>query len=228
MDHYGVLAPKCNINWPPFYWDAVELTGAYARVLKRTNEPKPAWNWTQSSKTDFEIFGRHLRCTTADEIRAQWYEVLAAGTKTMFWFFYRDEQIEECPEESTDIAPVLAAELEPLKDILLDGDVPAEGTIVSTEDELLHVTATVAPHGIAIFVVNIDYTLNLVEPWTWTERTDVVLNFTPPAGFEPMTFYWIENDQWTELTAANAELNTWAVFLPPFSVAQPILVVPEP
>jgi hypothetical protein len=223
MDHYCVWAPKCNYNWPPFYWDEIKFAGYYAAEIKRAAEPRPVWNWAQGLSTTWD-----LRCTTADEIRSQWYQVLGRGTKGILWFQYTESWAEKCPSSSTDEVVRLARELASLKEILLEGEVAAPGTVASTSQKKIDVSATVSPHGIALFLTNLNYCLHLILPYTWNPALAVSVDVTPPQGLEPMDFLLLQGDQKVPLHWERISERLWRFYLPSLKVAEAVVVVPEP
>ncbi len=204
FDRYCVGAAKCNWNWPIPYWDYIATLAWHAEVMKRSSEPRPIWNWTQSmwNDLDFELFGMPIdaRCTTAEEIRAQWMILLARGTKGMLWFIYRDEWEADCPDESTQEMQRLATELRVVEDILIDGDTAAQGVVAGSDDELVDVSAVVAPHGMVVFLSNYDYKLNLLTPWEWNVHNEVAVDVIPPVGFEIGGVYLIDHENLAPLS----------------------------
>ncbi len=224
MDHYCVMAPKCNTgNTPPFYWDHIEFAGYYAEEIKRACEPGPVWNWTQSLSNTWEI-----RCTSDAEMRAQWYQVLSRGTRGMLWFQYKLSWLNRCPEKSVLELIRLAQELDALKQILLEGEPALPGVVVSTSDPKVGVSATVAPHGVAIFLSNLNYGIRLLLPYIWFPRLNVEVQFTPPEWFEPMHFFLLDGDRKMELFVERIHTNAWLLHVPTLDVAAAILVEPEP
>jgi len=229
MDHYCVWAAQANTNWPPFYWDHIEMLGRYAEVMRRNAEPAPIWHWTQSSWNDFDINGNQVRCTTADEIRAQWYQVLAYGAKSIWWFYYRYDFTEDCDDPLAEQQHAdLAAELRACEDVVLEGDAALRGLAWATSpNEKVDLNTITSPYGMLIILNNFDYTLNLIGPWVWHEQTDVVVNLTPPAGFEPDIFWLVQGDMQIPLESRKVNENKWRFTLPSLKVAEAILVTPE-
>lgn len=223
MDHYCVWAPKCNTNWPPGMWDRIEFAGYYAEEIKLASEPKPTWDWTQAAWTTWE-----QRCTTKDEIRSQWYQVISRGAKGILWFFVRTYWYEFCPDESIGELLNLANELEQLKNILLEGDVAPAGTIAYTDMDLVDVRATVSPKAIAIFLTNLDYDLNLITPYVWREKYDVPVYFNPPSWFEPTKFFMLSGEERVELQAEKVDDKTWRFYVPLLVSAESVVVMQEP
>ena len=222
MDHYCVLAPKCNYNFPPFYWDRVEMAGYYAAEIKRAAEPGPVWNWTQGPSNTWNI-----RCTTADEMRSQWYQVVSRGTRGLLWFRYTSEWGEMCSPEDLGEMLTLARELEPLKEILLEGEARAPGTAARTSAEDVDVAATVSHKGMTVFVMNLDYTLRLIRPFVWVPKQDVEVEVFPPAGFDPAEFLLLQGEERIPLAGERVGPRRWSFVLPQLDVAVAILVVPE-
>jgi len=223
MDHYCVMAPKCNVNLPPFSWDRVEMAGTYAAEIKRAAEPGPVWNWTQGPFNTWNI-----RCTTADEMRAQWYQVISRGTRGLLWFRYTSEWGERCSPEDLDEMTTLARELEPLKEILLEGEARVPGTAAWTFAEDVDVAATVSPRGMAVFLMNLDYTLRLIRPFLWVPKQDVGVEVEPPAGFEPDRFYLLQGEKRVPLAWEKIGPQRWRFVVPRLDVAAAVLVLPEP
>jgi len=224
MDHYCVWAPKCNtLNWPYFEWDFINFAAIYSEEIKLAAEPRPVWNWTQSANLNF-------RCVTRDEIRAQWYQVLSRGSKALLWFQYTLSTPGDCPN-SYDELRVLAHELASLKTILLEGEMTSPGTVVTTNEENLDVTATVSPKGMIIFLADYSYgngILNILFGYSWKERNNLVFDVMPPEGFEPMQFLLVDDENQIELEWQKLSDNHWRFTLPSFKAAAAILVVPEP
>ncbi|MBZ0270758.1 PKD domain-containing protein [bacterium] len=228
MDHYCVFAPKCNINLPPGFWDRIEIAGAYAEQIKYAAEPNPAWNWTQTmwnTNLDDDVF---IRCTSDEEIRAQWYQVISAGTKGILWFIFRDEVSEQCGGQGEDEMLRLRRELDQIKLVLLEGEMTEPGAFAASADDTIDVSVTLAAAGAVLFVTNLDYDLNLVGPWTWHEKANVEIAFTPPAGFEPLEFRLLNGNAFTELAATRVSETEWRITLPALAVAQAIAIVWEP
>jgi len=223
MDHYCVMAPKCNHNLPLFSWDLVEMAGYYAAEIKRAAEPGPVWNWTQGP---FNTWG--IRCTTADEMRAQWYQVLSRGTRGLLWFRYTSEWGDRCSSEDLDEMPALARELAPLKEILLEGEASVPGTAAWTLQEKIDVAATVSPKGMAVFLMNLDYTLYLIRPFAWAPRQDVEVELNPPPGFEPAEILLLQGGERIPLAWRPTGIHRWVFRVPKLDVAAAVLVLPEP
>lgn len=223
MDHYCVMAPKCNHNLPLFSWDRVEMAGIYAADIKRAAEPGPVWNWTQGPSNTWDV-----RCTTADEMRAQWYQVLSRGTRGLLWFRYTSQWGERCPPEDVREMAVLARELAPLKEVLLEGEAAAPGTVAWSFAPDVDVAATVSPEGMAVFVMNLDYTLRLVRPFLWEPRGDVDVQVEPPPGFEPQRFLLLRGDDQVPLDWEKIGPHRWRFRLPRLDVAAAVWVRPEP
>jgi len=223
MDHYCVMAPKCNHNLPPFSWDRVEMAGVYASLIKRAAEPGPVWNWTQGPFNTWEI-----RCTTADEMRAQWYQVLSRGTRGLLWFRYTSDWGERCPPEELQEMAVLARELAPLKEVLLEGDAAAPGTVAWSFAGDVDVAATVSPEALAVFVMNLDYTLRLIRPFEWKPRAGVEVQVEPPPGFEPERFLLLRGEEREPLAWEKIGPRRWSFRVPELRVAAAVLVLPEP
>ena len=223
MDHYCVWAPKCNTNWPIGNWDKIEFAGYYAEEIKIASEPRPSWCWTQAAWSNWES-----RCTTPDEIRSQWYQVISRGTKGMLWFLVRNYWFDSCPKESIDELKKLADELAQIKEFLLEGDIVAPGIVAFSDMEKVDVRTTISPKAIVIFLTNLDYDLNLVGPFTWHEKYDVPVFFDSPNGFEPLKFLMIDGTNQIELETEKIDDNLWRVTVPILVSAAPILVVSEP
>lgn len=233
MDHYCVMAPKCNVNPPPFYWDEIDMAGRYTEAIRRAAEPNPVINWTQSMFNVFDIeFAEdplQVRCTTADEIRAQWYEVLGYGSKSIFWFLFRKSWYDICEPEAEIMHGTLAAELRQVERIVLEGDASIRHrSLASAGDELIDVNTIVAPAGLLITLINLDYDLRLIRPWVWNEKTDVVVTVTPPVGLEPAAFYLLAGSDKIELTWRRESDTDWRFELPSLKVAEAVFVEPEP
>ncbi|HPM78776.1 MAG TPA: hypothetical protein PK961_16925 [bacterium] len=230
MDHYCVWAAQCNYNFPPFYWDRLENLGIYSEEIKLAAEPSPTWNWTQSIWNDFDINGNQVRCTTDDELRAQWYMVLSRGTKGVLWFYWRPDWSEDCPAEYTDEVLRVSRELAQLKETLLEGEMSLNGTIAYIEEEeaMIDVSATVSAESMVIFLQNMDYDLNLITPFQWREQSDIVIDVTPPDGFEPQQFRLVQDSGFVDLAWEKVAPGHWRFTLPTLSVAEAVLVIPEP
>jgi len=225
MDHYCVFAPKCNYNFPPFFWDHLWFLGYYCEAVKYNAEPKPVWEWTQgNSKGDLSLF---YRCLTDEEIRAQWYVVLGRGVKGLLWFRFTQHDIGFCPRPLPEMKR-LAQELEPVKDSLLDGDWFTTGLYAATEDETIDVQATINPTSAVIVLSNFDYDLNLIFPWVWREKTNVVVDFYPPEGFEPASFTTFDGLDATDLQWEKVDHGHWRFLVPELQVGRAVLVLPEP
>ena len=228
-DHYCYWYPKCNSNFPWFYWDQVIFAGWYAEEIKRAAEPHPTWIWTQSLSNDYGLNGFQFQCTSAEEIRSQWYQVLGHGSKTILWFLFREDWDEMCPEEPEQEMARDKAELEPIERIILEGDFTVEGfNWVTSEYTDVDISTTVSPTGMAIILTNLDYDLNLLRPWQWHEKTDLLFELTPPAGFEPQQFLLLDGEDQIELNWQKVAASTWRFQVPSLYVASAILVVPEP
>ncbi|NLH50231.1 MAG: PKD domain-containing protein [Myxococcales bacterium] len=228
MDHYCVWAPKCNYNWPLFYWDRIEFTGYYAFAMKTTAEPRPSWNWTQAMFNTLDINGVQLRCTSADEIRAQFFQNLAYGVKGLLWFNHNPEWDEKCPEEPEQEMAKLVAELRQIDSLLLESDISPAGFIAAVNDETVDLTAAVSPRGIVVLLTNLDYQLNLLTPWEWHEKTDLTIDLYPPNGFEPLNFELLDGGDRSPLTWVKLAPDHWQAVLPALRVGAAILVTPEP
>ena len=224
MDHYCVMAPKCNTgNTPPFYWDHIEFAGYYAEEIKRACEPGPVWNWTQSLSNTWEI-----RCTSPEEMRAQWYQVLSRGTRGILWFQYKMSWHDRCPGQAVGEMKRLAQELGALKKILLEGEPASQGVVARVSDPKIDAAVTVSPDGLAIFLTNLHYGIRLILPFVWFPQFNVQVDVTPPAGFEPMRFVLLDGPGRTELVSERLGQGSWRVFVPELAVASAILVEPEP
>jgi PKD repeat protein len=228
MDHYCVWAAKCNTNWPPFYWDEITMAGRYTEVIRRAAEPNPIYTWTQSAWNDFDINGSQVRWTTPDEIRAQWYQVLGYGSKTILWFLFRQEQWDGAPDSEQEMI-ALTQELRTFEDIILEGDASIRGAAYAqVDDEQIDVTTTTSPRGMVITLNNLDYDLNLILPWVWHAKADVLVTVTPPDGFEPGEFLHVHGNEQTPLDWEKTGANQWQVILPSLVSAEAILVIPDP
>jgi PKD repeat protein len=224
MDHYCVMAPKCNeFNLPPFSWDRIEFSGEYSHLIKTAAEPRPTWNWTQSMFNTMD-----LRCTSPDEIRAQWHQVLGNGSRGILWFIFNKEWAEKCPGCETEEMKILADELKPIQKIMLEGEVAGKGVIADTNRLRIDVNAVVAPDGIAIFVTNLNYLIRLLPRFYWFPQNNVLIDVTPPAGFEPAQFLMLDGDQKRPLESYKVAGGHWRFKIDKLDVAQTILVIPEP
>ena len=230
MDHYCVWAPKCNYNWPLFYWDKIEVAGWYAEEAKRAAEPSPTWDWTQGLFNTMQINDWQIRCTTADEIRAQWYMVLSRGVKGVLWFYWKKDWGEDCPQEYTEGMARCARELALIKETMLEGEISLNGMFAAAADAeaAIDVAVTRGPASMVIFLNNLDYDLNLLTPFAWHEQQNIVVDVTPPAGFEPAQFLLADDGQTVELQWQKVGPQHWQFTLPSLKVAEAVLVVPEP
>lgn len=225
MDHYCVFAPKCNQNWPPFYWDNLWFLGHYAEAAKINSEPKPVWDWTQANAWgDLYFFNR---CLTDEEIRAQWYVLVGRGTKGLLWFQFKRSNNETCPGPLPEMKR-LAHELDQAKPYLLEGEWYPEGRYVATADSTVDAQVVVGPRGAAIVLTNFHYKLNLIAPWIWHEKINVEVEFTPPAGFEPAAFRLVADEELIDLEWEKIDEGQWRFTLPSLTVSEMILVTPEP
>ena len=229
MDHYCVWAPKCNTNFPPFYWDYIEFVGWYTDVIKRNAEPKPIWNWSQAVSNVFDIGQIHGRCTSADEIRSQFYENWGHGMKGMNWYNFSLDWDATCtdPEGKAEMGK-LTKEIYQTPEIFAEGETFVLDTVATSRDEKLDIQAIVAPHGMAIVVVNLDYVLNLLLPFVWNPRSNLTIDVTPPPGYEPAAFTLLDGDSGTALTWEKIGANKWRVHVPLLAVAGVIHVEWEP
>jgi len=230
MDHYCVWAPQSNWNFPPGYWDKIENLGVYAEIYRRNSEPGPTWFWSQAIWNSFDIEDWQVRCTTAAEIRSQWYEVIGHGARSMFWFYFRYGWIDDCNDpDAVDEHRKVAAEAYVLEDIILEGSATLpDQQWASTENENVELRTLTAPDAMLIVLVNLDYDLNLLLPFQWYEQNDIVVEVNPPDGFEPADFILVKDDTQTSLEWAKTGEHTWSFTLPSLPVAEAILVVPEP
>jgi hypothetical protein len=232
MDHYCVWAPKCNNNRPPFYWDHILFSGLYTEEIKRASEPTPVVNWTQaiSNVSEFEIGGESLyvRCTSADEIRAQWYMLLGRGTKGMLWFLFRENWYARCPGAPTEQMGIVARELRGVEDIVLAGETATPGAVAEDDIELVDMATLISPYGALIVLSNLDYDLNLIGPWEWHPQPAVTVDFYPPEDFEPGAFLLLENDARIPLAAEKVSANHYRVVVTDLKVAAAVAVLPEP
>ncbi len=224
MDHYCVMAPKCNeFNFPPFSWDRIEFSGEYSHLIKTAAEPKPTWNWTQTMFNTME-----LRCTSADEIRGQWHQVIGNGSRGILWFIYNKEWAERCPGCETDEMKTLATELTSYRNIMLEGEVAAKGVVADTTRYRVDVNAVVAPEGIAVFVTNLNYLIRLLNRFYWLPQNNVWIDVTPPAFFEPAEFLILDGDRRKPVESYKVANGHWRFKIDKLDVAETILVVPEP
>jgi hypothetical protein len=230
MDHYCVWAPKCDYNWPLFYWDRIEVAGIYAEEAKRAAEPNPTWDWTQGLFNVMAIGEWQIRCTTPDEIRSQWYMVLSRGVKGILWFIWRKEWGETCPPDYTESMAVVSRELQFIKDTMLEGEIDLTRLFAAPVNAAapIDVATTAGPSGMVIFLNNLDYDLNLLAPFEWHEQTNVAIDVIPPPELEPMRFLQVEDDHTVELNWRKVGPNHWQFTLPSLKVAEAVLVVPEP
>ncbi len=225
MDHYCVFAPKCNTNWPPFYWDHLWFLGYYAESAKINSEPRPVWDWTQANNWgDLYFFNR---CLTDEEIRAQWYVVLGRGVKGLLWFRFSKEWMNTCPGPLPEMKR-LARELETVKPIALEGEWMTPGLTATTPDSTIDTQATFGPRGALIVLTNFHYDLNLIAPWIWHEKINIPIDVYPPESFEPARFQLVVNEDLIDLAWAKIDEGHWRVMLPSLTVAEMILVTPEP
>ena len=228
FDRYCVWAAKCNATWPIGYWDEIWALTYHAEVMKRAAEPGPMWTWTQSMWNTFDIEEIQVRCTTADEIRSQWYTLISRGTKGMLWFLYRESWEEMCPCASTVEMARLATELRQIDGVLIDGDVATAGMIVSTDAEAVDVSAIVAPRGVVVVVSNFDYDLKLIAPWQWHPKSDIVLDLYANEDFEVGGVFRIDHEDRVPLAWELVEDGHYRITLPELHVAEAILVEHEP
>jgi hypothetical protein len=228
MDHYCVWAPKCNINFPLFYWDRIEFAGYYTEAIKRAAEPRPIWNWTQAIDNVEQIGEWQIRCNTPDEIRSQWQQVIGRGVKGILWFIFNADEDANCPEEPKAEMARLRSELDQVADILLEGDPAPAGTLASCADAQVDVAAIQSPYGMAIVLTNLDYDLNLIAPYFWREKTDVVIEVTPLGGFEPASFTMLDGDAQTPLAWQKIADHRWRFTVPSMMSGVTVLVTPEP
>ncbi|MCC6157904.1 MAG: PKD domain-containing protein [Deltaproteobacteria bacterium] len=225
MDHYCVFAPKCNTNWPPYLWDHLWFLGYYAESAKINSEPKPVWDWTQANNWgDLYFFNR---CLTDEEIRAQWYVVLGRGVKGLLWFRFSKEWMETCPEPLPEMKR-LARELDTVEPFALEGEWMTPGLYATTPDSTIDTQATFGPRGALIVLTNFHYDLNLIAPWIWHEKINIPIDVYPPGGFEPARFQLVANEDLIDLAWAKIDEGHWRVMLPSLTVAEMILVTPEP
>ncbi len=222
MDHYAVWAPKCNTNLPLFFNDLIQYVGSYASEIKRAAEPNPSYMWTQG------LYENDVRCPSADEIRAQWYQVVGRGAKTVLWFLGRPELDDVCPASSLAELRRLKDELVPLRSALLEGDVVPAGTVARTLTPFIDVTATVGPRAMVVTLTDYSYQQAWLTGLVWQPRSNVQIDVTPPAGFEPARFLQIAPGGATELAYTKVAASTFRVTVPSMSVATPVLVEPEP
>jgi len=228
MDHYCVWAPKCNYNWPFWYWDRIEFAGYYTAAAKKAAEPRPIVNWTQGIDNVMQIEDWQIRCNTPEEIRSQWYQNLGYGAKTLLWFRFTQSVDDHCPEEPEKEMARLRAETDSFAHLLLLGDVAPPGSMARTDDPMVEVAATISPDGLVLVASNLDYKLNLVAPYAWQEKTDVGIDFEPPANFEPLRAYLAGPNRETDLPLELTEDRTWRVVIPSLPVAGAVVVLPEP
>jgi len=222
MDHYAVWAPKCNTNLPLFFNDLVQYVGSYASEIKRAAEPNPTYMWTQG------LYENDVRCPTADEIRAQWYQVVGRGAKTVLWFLGRPELDDVCPASSLAEIRRLKDELVPMRSALLEGEVVPSGTVARTLTPFIDVTATVGPRAMVLTLTDYSYQQLWLTGLVWQPRSNVQVDVTPPAGFEPQRFVQLDHGGATDLAFAKVGTSTFRVTVPAMTVATPILVEPEP
>ncbi|MBK7977673.1 MAG: PKD domain-containing protein [Deltaproteobacteria bacterium] len=222
MDHYAVWAPKCNTNLPLFFNDLIQYVGSYASEIKRAAEPSPAYMWTQG------LYENDVRCPTADEIRAQWYQIVGRGAKTVLWFLGRPELDDVCPASSLAEMRRLKDELVPMRSALLEGDVVPAGTVARTLTPFIDVTATVGPRAIVLTLTDYSYQQLWLTGLVWQPRGNVQIDVTPPGGFEAARFVQLDHASATELAYTKIASNTYRVTVPAMAVATPILVEPEP
>ncbi|MCB9475452.1 MAG: PKD domain-containing protein [Deltaproteobacteria bacterium] len=230
MDHYCVWAAKANLNWPIGYWDHIEFLGRYSEVIRRAAEPAPIWLWTQSIWNTFDTDEGQVRCTTDDEFRVQWYQVIAYGAKSIWYFYYRRNWVEDCgdPDVVAEHAKV-ADELRQFDRVLLEGHPTRRGeSLATTANESVDINTVVASDALLIVMTNFDYDLKYIGPWEWTGQKDVVVTLTPPTGFEPASFGLIDGDGKIELPFEKSEDGIYRFTLPSLPVAEAVLVTPEP
>jgi len=227
MDHYCVFAPKCNYNWPLFFWDHLWFLGYYAESAKRNSEPRPIWEWTQGNSWG-SIIGEYVtRCLTDEEIRAQWHVLLGRGVKGLLWFRFTREYIEHCPGPLPAMAG-LADELGAIKDSLLEGDWYTTGVYATTDVEHIDIQATLSPNAAVIVLTNFDYELNLIAPWQWHEKYDVTVDFYPTEWFEPETFFLLSGGESIPLDGEKVNHGHWRFVVPSLVVGNAVMIEPEP
>ncbi len=222
MDHYAIWAPKCNTNLPLFYNDLIQYVGKYAAEVKRAAEPSPSFMWTQG------LYEDDVRCPSADEIRAQWYQVVGRGAKTVLWFLARPELDDICSASSLAEIGRLKQELVPMRTALLEGEVAPAGTVARSVTPFVDVTATVGPRAMVLTLTDYSYQQTWLTGLVWQARANVQVDVTPPAGFEPARFTQLDHGNATELAYAKIGASTYRVTVPSMFVATPILVEPEP
>lgn len=222
MDHYAIWAPKCNTNLPLFYNDLIQYVGKYAAEIKLAAEPGPSYMWTQG------LYEDDVRCPSADEIRAQWYQVVGRGAKTVLWFLGRPELDDVCPASSLDEIGRLKQELVPMRSALLEGDVAPPNTVARSLTPFIDVTATVGPRAMVVTLTDYTYQQTWLTGLVWQARSNVQVDVTPPPGFEPQRFSQLDHAGSVELAFTKVGATTYRVTVPSMFVATPILVEPEP
>ena len=147
---------------------------------------------------------------------------------TFLPFIFNKEWAEKCPGCETEELKILADELGPIKKIMLEGEVAEKGVVADTGRLRIDVNAVVAPDGIAIFVTNLNYLIRLLPRFYWFPQNNVLIDVTPPAGFEPAQFLMLDGDRKRPLEASKIAEDHWRFKIDKLDVAQAILVVPEP
>ena len=228
MDHYCVWAPKCNYNWPFWYWDYIEFAGYYTLAAKRAAEPRPIINWTQALDNTFEIGETQARCNTPDEICSQWYQNIGWGSKALLYYHFLQEHDAACPEKPEQEMGVLARETEQFAELIGIGEMTGNEAFAWSEDPLVDVATTISPDGLVLVVSNLDYDLNLLRPYAWREKTNVAILVDPPTGFEPMRAWSPEHDSEIELDLKYLDDGLYSVLIPSVPVARAVIIEPEP
>ncbi|MCL4234962.1 MAG: PKD domain-containing protein [Deltaproteobacteria bacterium] len=67
-----------------------------------------------------------------------------------------------------------------------------------------------------------------IAPWIWHEKINIPIDVYPPASFEPARFQLVANEDLIDLAWAKIDEGHWRVMLPSLTVAEMILVTPEP